>query len=120
MRPEKPYISGAASPDQVDIKFDESLDSGVTLSHKKPINLAQSEDNLMVRESVERQRKHFTQAKKIEELELELALAKERLMIGSQIVRNLVTETKDSLTYLVQSFDLITKARGIGEGKKAK
>ena len=41
-------------------------------------------------------------------------------MIGSQIVRNLVTETKDSLKYIVQSFDLITKARGIGEGKKAK
>ena len=41
-------------------------------------------------------------------------------MIGSQILRNLVTETKDSLKYLVQSFDLITKARGIGEGKKAK
>ena len=55
MRPEKPYMGDTASPDQVDIKFDESIDSGVTISHKKLINLAQSEDNLMVpvRESVE-------------------------------------------------------------------
>jgi hypothetical protein len=47
--------------------------------------------------------------KKIKELELELALSKERLMIGSQIIRSIVTDTKDSIKYVLQSFDLITR-----------
>jgi len=51
--------------------------------------------------------------KKIKELELELALSKERLMIGSQIIRSIVTDTKDSIKYVLQSFDLITESTGI-------
>lgn len=46
--------------------------------------------------------------KKIEELELELELYKERMSIGSSIIKTLVGDTKDSMKFLLQSFDLIT------------
>ena len=67
-------------------------------------NIAQSADDFLIRPNDglnNLQKKNFAQAKKIQSLELELELAKERLTIGSQILTNLVKETKNSLKYVL-------------------
>ena len=61
-------------------------------------------------EAIEFHKKEKSYKKRIEELELELALSKERMSIGSQILREIVLDTRDSLKYFLQSFDLITES----------
>ena len=41
-------------------------------------------------------------------------------MIGSQIIKNLVNDTKDSFTYFQQSFDLISQTSNVFKGNKVK
>ena len=60
--------------------------------------------------SVDVTKSQMAKDKRIEELELELAMAKERLKIGSQLIENLVHDTKSSLKYFIQSFDLVTQS----------
>ena len=45
----------------------------------------------------------------MKDLELELAIATNRLKIGSKLIKNLVMEAKDSMTYFMQQFDIIIK-----------
>lgn len=52
---------------------------------------------------------HQLLEKKVKDLELELAIAENRLKIGSKLIKNLVMDTKDSMTYFMQQFDIITK-----------
>ena len=93
----KPKIGGIISPEQVRIQFDESHESMLAISEKQR---QERQDQYNSRnESIELRKKQFTYVKKIEELETELAIAKEKLMIGSQIIKNLVNDTKDSFTY---------------------
>ena len=51
--------------------------------------------------SVDITKSQMAKDKRIEELELELAMAKERLKIGSQLIENLVHDTKSSLKYFI-------------------
>lgn len=51
-------------------------------------------------------------------LELELEIAENRLKIGSKMIKSLVLDTKDSMTYFVQQFDIITRQSSSVNNKK--
>ena len=97
------------SAEEIQIKFDDSQDGREGAPAANAV--AHSADNFLLRnEAIDFHKKEKSYKKRIEELELELALSKERMMIGSQILRNLVVDTRDSLKYFMQSFDLITES----------
>jgi len=101
-------VSALLSAEEVQIKFDDSQDGRGAIGIGENA-IAYSADNFLLRnQAIDYHKKEKSYKKRIEELELELALSKERMMIGSEIVRNIVLDTKDSLKYFLQSFELIT------------
>ena len=108
MRPNLPNAAPMMHcAEQIQINFDESQDGETANANA----IAYSADNFLLRnDAIIFHKKEKGYKQRIEELELELALAKERMMIGAEIVRNLVLDTNNSVKYFVQSFELITES----------